>query len=614
MVTTDHASDVCSTGTPPAAGAESASGGPRPGALRRLLPAVAGHSGAFWATLAANLVGQLAAVTAAVLGAWLLGRAVTAAHAPVTAVVAVLGGLVVVVAAATWWEMLVSHDLAYRVLADLRLRVYDAITRLAPGGLAGRRSGDLTTVALSDVETLEWLFAHTIAQLLTATVVLAAGTLLAAAIDPWLPTVVLPLAALVTVVPWLLRRHADRHGARVREATAELTADVVDTVQGLRELTAFGALDRRRAHLAARTRQLGRAQRVNAARAGLETALIDALLAVAGVGALLVVVDGVRAERLDPGLGPVAVVLAGTVLGPAAQVALLLKQAGTLRAAAGRIDTLLRAPAVVTGPAAPVAAPAGGAVVFDDVRFGYRRGRPVLRGVSFTVRPGETVALVGASGVGKSTCVHLLQRFADPTAGRITVGGVDLRDLGDADLRRTVTVVSQDVHLFPASIADNIRLGRPDATDAEVRRAADVAQVSAFADGLPDGLHSMVGERGASLSGGQRARVAVARALLTEAPVLILDEAVANLDARTEHDLTRALDATRGERATLVVAHRLSTIMRADRVVMLDAGRVVADGAFDRLRDRQPLAGLLADQLPGHRQAPHHFRTEEAQR
>ncbi|MGK5671292.1 thiol reductant ABC exporter subunit CydC [Micromonospora sp. URMC 106] len=603
MVTTDLAPDVRPADPPTGRGAEPAPGGRQPGALRRLLPAIAGHSGAFWATLAANLVGQLAVAGAAVLGAWLLGRAVTGDATPVETVAAVLGGLVAVIAAATWWEMLVSHDLAYRVLADLRLRVYDAITRLAPGGLAGRRSGDLTTVALSDVETLEWLFAHTIAQLLTATVVLTAGTLLAASIDPWLPSVVLPLAGLVTVVPWLLRRHADRHGTRVRAATADLTADVVDTVQGLRELTVFGAMERRRAHLAARTRQLGRAQRANAARAGLETALIDVLLAVAGVGALLAVADGVGAGRLDPALAPVAVVLAGTVLGPAAQVALLLKQAGTLRAAAGRIDALLRAPAAVTAPAAPLPAPAGGEVAFDDVRFGYLPGRAVLRGVSFTIRPGETVALVGASGVGKSTCVHLLLRYADPTAGRITVGGVDLRGLTDSDLRRTVTVVPQDVHLFPGSIADNIRLGRPDATDADVRRVADAAQVSAFADELPQGLDTPVGERGGALSGGQRARVAVARALLTGAPVLVLDEAVANLDARTERDLAQALDAARAGRATMVIAHRLSTIMRADRVVMLDAGRVVADGTFDSLRDREPLAGLLADQLSAHRQA-----------
>ncbi|SCL71237.1 thiol reductant ABC exporter, CydC subunit [Micromonospora citrea] len=605
MVATDRASDALPTAPPSAGAAGSPPGGPRPGALRRLLPAVTGHSDAFRATLAANLVGQLATVGAAALGAWLVGRAVTGGPTPVGTAAAALGGLVAVIAAVTWWEMLVSHDLAYRVLADLRLRVYDAITRLVPGRLAGRRSGDLATVALSDVETLEWLFAHTIAQLITAAVVLAAGTALAASVDPWLPAVVLPLAGLVAVAPWLLRRAADRHGARIRDTTAGLAADVVDTVQGLRELTVFGALERRRADLAARTRQLGRAQRANAARAGLETALVDTLLAVAGVAALLVVVDGVRRARVDPALGPVAVVLAGTVLGPAAQVALLLKQAGTLRAAAGRIDALLGAPAAVTAPTRPVPAPTGGGeVVFDDVHFGYLPGRPVLRGVSLTVRPGETVALVGASGVGKSTCAHLLLRFADPTAGRITVGGVDLRDLADAELRRTVTVVPQDVHLFPGSIADNIRLGRPDATDADVRLAADAAQVSAFASGLPDGLDTPVGERGATLSGGQRARVAVARALLTGAPVLVLDEAVANLDARTERDLSRALAATGSGRATLVIAHRLSTIVRADRVVVLDSGRVVADGSFDSLREREPLAGLLADQPARHRQGP----------
>ncbi|TDB77980.1 thiol reductant ABC exporter subunit CydC [Micromonospora sp. KC723] len=565
----------------------------RPGALRRLLPAIAGHPRAFRGTLTANLLGQLAGLTTAVLGATLVGRAVAGVPTPVGVVTAVLGALVAIVTVATWWEMYVSHDLAYRILADLRTRVYDAITRIAPGGLGGRRSGDLATVALSDIETLEWLFAHTIAQLLTATVVLGVGTALAAWIDPWLPAVVLPAAALITVTPWLLRRHADRHGAQVRAATAELTADIVDTVHGLRELTVFGALQRRRAHLAARTRQLGRTQRRNATRAGLESALIDALLAAAGVGAVLVVLDGVRAGRLDVAAGPVALVLAGAILGPASQVALLLKEAGTLRAAADRVDALLQAPSPVPAPVRPVPAPADCEVIFDDVHFGYLPDRPVLRGVSFTLRPGETVALVGASGAGKSTCAHLLLRYHDPSAGRITVGGVDLRDLDDADLRRTVTVVPQDVHLFPGSIADNIRLGRPDATDAEVRAAADAAQLTPFLDALPAGLETPTGERGAALSGGQRARVAVARALLTRAPVLVLDEAAANLDAATEADLAVALESTRDHRATLVIAHRLSTIMRADRVIILDAGRVVADGEPEQLRRRGALAAAI---------------------
>ncbi|MFE0591684.1 thiol reductant ABC exporter subunit CydC [Micromonospora echinospora] len=569
--------------TPPADGR-------RPGALRRLLPAIAGHPRAFRGTLVANLLGQLTALAAAVLGAALVGRAVAGAPTPVGLVTGALGALVAVVTLATWWEMYVSHDLAYRILADLRTRVYDAITRIAPGGTGGRRSGDLATVALSDIETLEWLFAHIIAQVLTATVVLAVGTALAAWIDPWLPAVVLPAAALVTAVPWLLRRHADRHGGQVRAATAELTADIVDTVHGLRELTVFGAMQQRRAQLAARTRRLGRAQRRNAARAGLETALIDALVAAAGVGAVLVVLDGVRAGRLDVASGPVALVLAGAVLGPASQVALLLKEAGTLRAAADRIDALLQAPSPVSVPVRPVPAPTGGDVVFEDVHFGYLADRPVLRGVSFSVRPGETVALVGASGVGKSTCAHLLLRYHDPTAGRITVGGVDLRDLTDADLRRTVTVVPQDVHLFPGSIADNIRLGRPHATDDEVRAIADAAQLTPFLDALPAGLDTPAGERGAALSGGQRARVAVARALLTGAPVLVLDEAAANLDAATEADLAAALETTGDDRATLVIAHRLATIMRADRVIILDGGRIVADDTPEQLRRRGALA------------------------
>ncbi|GGS61816.1 ABC transporter [Planobispora rosea] len=564
-----------------------------------LASAVAGHRRAFAATLLSNLLGQTAALAAAVTGAWLLGRTVAGQAAPLDVAGAVLGGLVVVVTLATWWEMYVAHDLAYLVLARLRGRVYDALARIAPARLLGRRSGDLSAAVLSDVETLEWLFAHTLAQLVTAATVLVCGAVGAALLDPILLAVSLPLALCVLTVPFWLRRTSSRHGEELREATAELTSDVVDTVQGLREITAFGALERRRDLLAAKTRRLARAQAANASRGGLEAALTDALLAVAAAGTLLVVSALVRSGELAVADGPVAMVLAAASLGPASQVALLLKEYGTLRAAAGRVHALVTAPPNVTEPAAP-RPPLEGEVVFEDVRFRYTPDGPeVLRGVSFTVRPGQTVALVGPSGAGKSTCVSLLLRYWDPDGGRITVGGVPLNELADADLRRLVTVVPQDVHLFAGSLAENVRLGAPGAPVEEALRDAQIGPGE-----FPDGLDTVVGERGVALSGGQRARVAVARALAVDAPVLVLDEAVANLDAENEARLAEALEAAgagrpgAGGRATLVVAHRLSTIRRADHVVVLEGGRVTEQGAFaDLAADPDSrLSWLLAHQ------------------
>ncbi|WP_037559915.1 ABC transporter ATP-binding protein [Spirillospora albida] len=530
------------------------------------------HRRAFAATLASHLLGRLATLGVAVTSAWLAGHAVAGRPTPLSAFAGILAGLVLLAALATWWETYVAHDLAYLLLARLRGKVYDAIARISPSRRLGRRSGDLSATVLSDVETLEWLFAHTLAQSLTAGTVLTLGTVFAVLLDPRLLVVSLPVTVCVLTLPLWSRRMSRRHGEELREATAELTADVVDTVQGMRELTAFTALERRRALLTERTRRLARAQAANAGRGGLEAALLDLLVSAAAVGTLLVVAALIRSGDLPLAHGPAAMVLAAGSLGPATQVALLLKEYGTLRAAAGRVQALVTAPAEVSPPSdGPAPAPAPD-VVFEDVHFRYSTDGPdVLRGVSFTIPHGRTVALVGRSGAGKTTCVSLLLRYWDPDRGRILLGGTPLDQI--TDLPSRITVVPQDVHLFAGTIGDNVRLGAPSADPAPA-----LARAQLTLD--PD---TKAGERGVMLSGGQRARVAIARALAVDASVLILDEAIANLDPENEARLTDALEAAARDRATLVIAHRLSTIRRADHIVVLHDGHVAEQGTFEEL-------------------------------
>ncbi|MFP1624977.1 ABC transporter ATP-binding protein [Streptomyces sp. 5K101] len=536
-------------------------------------------------TFGAALADQAALVALVTLAAHTVGTAVVSSTAPGPGTIAALVGLVLVRALATWREMDLSHDLAYRVLAELRVRVFDGLARSAPARIGGRRSGDLASAALGDVEALEFFYAHAVAQLVASGVVFGGGAVVLAALDPWLLLAVLPVAGLLVLAPVLESRGRAVRGARTREAAADLSAEAVETVDGLRELLAFGALEARRERLRAHGRRLGEAQRAEQAWEADASALRDLLVVAAVVGVVLA-----AAHTVAGAWAPAAMALALGVLAPVADSAAALGQAGGLRAAAARVGAAVRAPAGAPAPAMPRALPDGPlGIRLRGVRFDYG-GAPVLDGVDLAVRPGETLALVGASGAGKSTCAHLVARFWDPAAGAVelvprTGDPVDVREVAEPELRGAVAVVGQDAPLFHGTLAENLRLAAPEADAATLARATRIAGVDRIAEGLPDGYDSAVGERGTTLSGGQRARIALARALMTEPRVLVLDETTANLDAEGDAAVSAALAAGPRTRTTLLIAHRPSTIRRADRIAVLAAGRVVQVGTWPELTE-----------------------------
>ncbi len=569
--------------------------------LRPLVRLLGPYRRLFAMAVAAGVAHQLVVLGVSGTGAWLVGRAATGAGPQdLGGGMVVLGVLIVPLAATPWLESQLAHVAAFRVLVDVRRRLYDAFERLAPSYLIERRAGDLGATAVADVEQLEGFFAHTLSPLVVAATVPVA-VLGALSVLRWeLALVLAPaLAALATVPAWL-RRRAEAEGVRLRCALGELSAEVVDTTQGLRELLVCDAGDRQLQRLAERERELAAAKAAHGRRSGLESAATDAIAFAGLLAVLATAAHLVAAGSLARPLLPVAVVLALSTFTPVIAMVDAARELHVIAGAAGRIRAILSAPSPVADLVGePPPGPFPAAVSFDHVRFSYPgSASEALADVSFAIGAGETVALVGHSGAGKSTCARLLLRLWDVDGGAVAVGGHDVRAFPQAALRDLVGTVPQEVHLFNTSLRENIRLARPEATDAEVTDAARAARAHDLITSLPEGYDTAAGELGARLSGGQRQRIAIARALLRPTPVLVLDEAVSNLDAESEAEVAAAFDVARRGRATLVIAHRLSTIRAADRVVVLDAGRVVDSGSHDALLARSPAyAKLLGSQV-----------------
>jgi ATP-binding cassette subfamily C protein CydCD len=485
-----------------------------------------------------------------------------------------------------WLESWLAHDVAYRLLADMRITFFEKLDALAPAYLVRRRSGDLVGVATHDIELIEYFFAHTITPAGVA-VLVPTAVLATVAVYGWpMAMVLVPWLVYAGLSPILGRRRIDRLGARAREASGELNAHAVDTVQGLAEILAFQQVRPRGAELAARAEAYVRARMPFLRDLTRDAALQEVAtglggLAVATVGALLA-----AGGRLDGAILPMLTLLAMSAFVPVWEIAQVGRQLADTLAATRRVHAVQAEPVPVTdGPGVAPGVLAGNpALEMAGVTFRYPgRPRPALLDVSFAVPAGTTLALVGPSGAGKTTVAHLLLRFWDPSAGAVRLQGRDLRAHRLDDLRRRIALVAQDTYLFNDTLRANIRLAQPDASEGAILEAVRHAALDELVATLPDGLETVVGERGAQLSGGQRQRVAIARAFLKSAPVLILDEATSHLDAVNEQAVQEALERLARGRTTVVIAHRLSTVRAADQIVVLDEGRVIETGTHDTL-------------------------------
>jgi ATP-binding cassette subfamily C protein CydCD len=504
-----------------------------------------------------------------------------------------------------WLESWLAHDIAYRLLAEMRIGLFRKLETLAPAYLVRRRSGDLVALANQDIETIEFFYAHTVAPALVA--VLVPSTVLAAlAVAAWpIALALLPFVLFAGLAPVLTRARIDRLGTQARDALGLLGAYVTETIQGLSDLVAFQAVDSRRRGFMEAVRGYQRIRLELLRDLSSQTAQLEI---VTGLGGLAVAVVGARLAAEHQLLAttlPLLILLALASFLPISEIANVSRQLADTFASTRRYYAVQREkPAVVDGSLRPPAPSGGSAIRFEGVTFSYPGAhRPALDKVSLEIAAGTTLALVGPSGAGKTTIANLLLRFWDPNAGHILIDGVGLREFELDHLRARISLVSQDTYLFNDTLRANVALARPEADEAAVRRALEQAALAEFVDSLPEGLDTMVGERGVQLSGGQRQRVAIARAFLKNAPTLILDEATSHLDAVSEAQVRTALDALMRDRTTIVIAHRLSTVRDADRLAVLDRGRLVETGTHTELLASGGLyARLIRRQMAGAQQ------------
>lgn len=473
---------------------------------------------------------------------------------------------------ARYLERLASHDLALRVLGGVRRRVYEQIEPLAPVQLEGYRKGDLLSRLVADVDALQNLYLRGVEPPVVA--VLAGGLSVGCAVAI-LPEAGLVLGAGLLVgalaVPALSGWLAARTGRRQAVGRGELAAELVELERGAPELVAFG---REQAALA-RVRKADARLVAVARRNALATGLADGLgLAATGVtvaAVLAVAVEARTGGRLDKVMLAALALLALASFEAVTPLAAAGRELSATLAAGRRILELLRRPPAVCDPAHPIAAPVWPfAVELKGASARYPgQDHLVLDEVSLALAPGERVALVGPSGAGKTTVSNLLLRFLDPVQGQVTLGGHDLREYRQQDVRRAIAVAGQESHLFSASIRENLRLARPDATDQQIEHALRRARLWPWVQSLPEGVDTRVGDEGRELSGGQRQRIVLARALLADAPVLMLDEPTAHLDPMTAQALARDIMSAAGERTVLLITHRSEGLELADRVVTL---------------------------------------------
>jgi len=545
----------------------------------------------YWGMIITSFILVLFATALSLVSPWMISRLTaelsSAAGIDMSMIVAysfVLGGAFLIRGVLKFSSFYIAHYCAWTFVPGLTNIVYDKLQRLSMRFYHDKQTGELMSRAVNDVRQMEILFAHTLPDLLSSVVILILVTVVLFTINSALAALTMIPIPLIIISSAIFMKRVGHINGRIMGVLGELNATLQDNISGIKEIQAFGQEAR---ELRKITEIDDRFSKINMNWSKVTSFFAPFIEFLTSIGTIFVIAFG----------GYLAVngrMSASEIIGfilylslyyqPISTLAQLTEGILTARAGAKRAVEILDAFEEITdSPDAVDMTDCDGSVEFRNVGFHYIEGQPILSDINFKAEKGQMIALVGPTGVGKTTLVSLLERFYDPIEGQVIISGHDIRNVTIASLRRNMSIILQDVFLFNGTVADNIGYGIESATRQEIEQAAAIACADGFINDMPEGYDTLIGERGARLSGGQKQRIAIARAVLRDAPILIMDEATAAVDVETESEIQKAVATLVGNRTVFVIAHRLSTVKKADRILVLENGRIVESGTHNEL-------------------------------